>query len=427
MNWTKLENVIYHIPKDFRYMPNIAIFNFIGTLIKKKNSNDKSNNWEFLYKNILDKLIQLHKNNASIIVYQSFSHCNIEFIKMIFFEFLNKINYTYNQELSGSNESVVPVYKIPIIAFFSIKNNNFNKPCTGLWRMINLLYKKKNKKIDTNKCLMVGNLAGRLDINNNKQDYSVSDRAFAHNIQVKFSTPNNFFNNKLTYSRWQWDKCILSYNEKQHLMNIKESIYVPNILNELPKNTNISYNIVIVTGMPSSGKTTICENLKKLWEERYKSNIYTIDENNNNNNINCNIFSNIYIQEIINDLDNVLKNSYKQKSNSNGVHIDNINNLIIIDIDFNYINIIKIIKIIAKYKLYILLVETNLSKKFNKLLNFINVEKNNKNIIKKHEWNICYSENNKIHKLVNNLTYIKYIKLPIIPIPSKEFWYEYSY
>ena len=165
--------------------------------------------------------------------------------------------------------------------------------------------------------------------------------------------------------------------------------------------------------MPSSSKTTICKNLKELWYE--KNNKYKKPE--------CIILNNIDINPILNDLEKILYTNINQNSIKN----DDIEGLIIIDIDFNYINIIKILKITSKYKLNILVIETKLSEKFNKLLNFINVEKNNKNIIKKHEWKRYYVENNKINKLVNNLNYIKHIKIPITPIISKEFWYEYSY
>ena len=209
MSWTKLENVIYHIPKNFKYNSNIAIFNFVNTLVKIKDTNESK--FEFLFENVPEMLIQLHQKKASIIVYQSFSHNNIEFIEMLFFEFLNKLNSIYfnqnkinnesnsnesNINESNSNESNSNEYKIPVIAFFSIKNNNFSKPCTGIWKMINLLYMKKNKEIDATKCISVGNLAGRIKSDNTKKDYNVSDRAFANNIQIKFTTPENFFSNK---------------------------------------------------------------------------------------------------------------------------------------------------------------------------------------------------------------------------------------
>jgi hypothetical protein len=100
--------------------------------------------------------------------------------------------------------------------------------------------------------------------------------------------------------------------------------------------------------------------------------------------------------------------------------------MIIIDVRFEYINIINILKIITKYKLHTLICKPKLSKKFIKLLNFIGVEKENKTLIKKYNWRNYYNELNKLSN-IQNLSFVDYIDIPITPIICKEFWYEYSY
>ena len=401
MEWNSTSNIIYFISKKFIYSPNVSIFNFIDTLVKVNKDGIK-----FFYKNIPEKFYNLYKNNASIVIYQSISENNINYIQEKFLLFIDKLNYeinnTYNNKIENNNKSI----KLPIMVFFSIKNNSFAKPCTGVWKMINLLYKKKKKLINSNKCIMVGNLAGRIKENNIKKDINVSDRAFAFNINIKFSTPEGFFkNNEIKHiSKWRWDEKFLSNNEKKYLIEQKSNISSPNIINNIMKLDNLC-KIIFITGMPSSGKSAICKNLqKKIYETNNKIICKILDENTN---------------IIIKKIEFILNNHLNDKKSTELI--------LLIDITFNYIEFINILKILIKFKLQTLIIETSINDKFNKLLNFINVENNNIYIIKPYEWKKYNSEINKIPKLINNLKFIKYIKLPILPNISKEFWYEYSY
>jgi DNA 3'-phosphatase len=486
MDWKQTQNLIYHIPKTFKYTSNIAIFNFIDTLIKVNKHSIK-----FTFSSVPHMLYNLYSKNASIIIYQSFSDNDIDHIKYTYSKFLNKIKEivnTNNDDTIGIDNDA-KLRDIPIMVFFSTGCNKFKKPCTGLWQMINVLYNKKHKSIDLKKCIMVGHLAGRLDLNKVKKDKSVDDRAFAHNINMKFSTPSGFFeNDKIKYkSQWEWDRNVLSENEKKYL--IKNTTEIPDIfkkLYDLHKSyiNNLECYIIIITGLPFCGKTTLCKYLKKTWDEHNLSNndlstndLSTNDLSNNDlstndlstndlstndlstNDLSTNDLSNndlstndcivlsdsslsmeeipIQLTGILNHLYNNKDTTSSNKRNSETTNTGDINNIynsddiyskkvIIIDVVFDYVNILKILKIIALYKLYILIVKPNSSNKFIKLLNFISAEKNNKKIIKKYDWR---NYHNKLNKLSNIkiLNYIDYIDTPIIPVLCKEFWYEYSY
>lgn len=420
MEWNTTENLIYHIPKVFKYNSSIAIFNFIDTLIKITKSSIK-----FTYINVPNILYDIHTKKASIIIYQSFSHKNIEHIKHVYNEFLNKLKksllYNYNIKI---NED------IPIIVFFSINDNKFKKPFTGVWKMIQLLYRKQNKQIELLKCIMIGNLAGRLNYNKNKKDASASDRAFAHNINISFTTPDNFFDQKNKYKyKWEWDRNILSNNEKKYITKNKKN--VPDIFNYINNMTNININthrcfIIIITGLPFSGKTTLCSQLIEKWNK--------INSENSDNYVMLSD-SLLKIDEINQKLINILSYFYnlsESESSHTSAELESPTNdiyskkCIMIDIRFNYLNIISILKIIAKYKLYTVLIKPNISKKFIKLLNCIAVEKNDKTLMKKHEWSKHYIEINKLPN-IKKLKYVEILEIQINPIECKEFWYEYSY
>jgi len=434
MEWKYTENIVYHIPKSFRYTSNIAIFNFIDTLIKVN-----KNNVKFTYANVPDMLYDIHLKNASIIIYQSFSNKNIDHIKHTYTVFLDKVTKTLKK--------IKNVSDIPIMVFFSIDDNKFKKPLTGLWKMINLLYDKKQKHINLQKCIVIGHLAGRLDSNKNKKDKSVSDRAFANNINVKFSTPDGFFEKtKIKYkSHWEWDRNILSNNEKKYI--IKNTKEIPNIFEYIYNLNKCSINylncqIIIITGLPFSGKTTLCKYLKRKWNENT-----SIHSNNSDNNkdiddkfSDCIVLSdsslttdeiNIRLNNTLNYLSNLSNSDIYNKENDNSV-VEKIpsfsknDKVIIIDVAFDYIKIINILKIIAKYKLYTTIVKPDISKKFIKLLNFIAAETEGKRIIKKHKWYHYHTEINKLSNL-KNISYVNLVDMPLIPVICEEFWYEYSY
>ena len=85
---------------------------------------------------------------------------------------------------------------IPIISFISTRINKYSKPFTGMWKIIELLYRRESKTIEKPLSLVIGNKAGRINIKRRKIDKNCSDRAFAHNIKLNFTTPDRFFLNK---------------------------------------------------------------------------------------------------------------------------------------------------------------------------------------------------------------------------------------
>ena len=154
---TKLEN------------STIAAFDLDYTLIKPKSGKkfpvDK-NDWEWMYPNVPDKLKEYYENKYTIVIFT-----NQKKLK-------NLDDFIYKIQMIETNLS------IPINIFISLENDNYRKPCTGMYdELLNLT------TIDMTKSFYCGDAAGR------NSDFSNSDRLFAHNCNLKFILPEDCFLN----------------------------------------------------------------------------------------------------------------------------------------------------------------------------------------------------------------------------------------
>jgi hypothetical protein len=72
--WKNTDTVIYYISPEFKYYQTIAIFSFIGTIIKKTNDQSRL---DYIYSEnlILNRINMIEENGTSIILYDSFNYC----------------------------------------------------------------------------------------------------------------------------------------------------------------------------------------------------------------------------------------------------------------------------------------------------------------------------------------------------------------
>ena len=234
--WKEWKSVIYYISDNVKFNSSIAIFNYYYTLSTKGN--------KITFPNTIDVLNDINIKGGSVIIYQCATHNTLQNV-------IDSINFFISQ------------INFPIMIFISCEKNNYYKPFTGILKVIELFYKHKNKKIDKNKSIVVGNNAGRIN-NNKKIDYSASDRFFANNIGVKFYTPELFFLKKETYKKWSSDSIIGKEIRKQLLCK-KNNIFCVN--DEIKKLPQSEIYTIIVTGPPISGKTNLSNKIKAMYEK----------------------------------------------------------------------------------------------------------------------------------------------------------------
>ena len=190
INWIKLDTSSYY----FNFINHndkikIAGFDLDSTLIITKSGKTFQtdfNDWKFiidlqLLKSYFDNL---KNNNYHIIIFTNQSSISKNNNYDLFY---NKIKNILD-ELKDYNISVC----------ISYGHDYYRKPLTGLFDYyIDNLNKYLNREIeiDNDKSFYCGDACGRI-FNNKTKDFSNSDRYFAHNINLNFISPDDYFNIK---------------------------------------------------------------------------------------------------------------------------------------------------------------------------------------------------------------------------------------
>jgi bifunctional polynucleotide phosphatase/kinase len=223
----------------------ITGFDLDWTIIKTKSGNifpkDKDD-WELWDQKVKTKFTELTKNPNNIIIIFSNQKgvgcANKKFITVS--EFQDKVN-NIRKEIG-----------VNFIFIASLEDDNFRKPRIGMWDYI------KNKlsiKINKSDSLYVGDMAGR------PSDKYDTDIKFAHNLNVKFMTPEEYFLDDTT----QYKSKLSGYQLDNFSTNTK--------LNINPD----SNRMVIISGYPGSGKSHLAEKFSKLNSSDLKFEIFSRD------------------------------------------------------------------------------------------------------------------------------------------------------
>ena len=249
--WLEINNSCWY---TINTNPNksYVLFDYDDTLANRATSNIKPN--------VEKKLKELSKdNNICIFTNQkgiSKGKTTHKEVQKLLEEFCDKIN-------------------IPLSIFYSIKNDYYRKPYIGMYNL--MITKLKPEKI----LYYCGDAGGR------KGDFSYGDLYFANNCNLVYKTPEEIFDNDISYMNSgvrkysgfeslyeddKWENGLLK--NKRDLLSIKRFNY-KDVNYENNKNYNSDLkDLILMVGPPSSGKSTIT---KKLIE---KSNYDVINEHN---------------------------------------------------------------------------------------------------------------------------------------------------
>jgi DNA 3'-phosphatase len=380
--WKETDTVLYYISPNFNYEQSVASFGFFDVLIKNPNDKKKKKKkapvelWAHV---VLEKLQSLYKSGASIVIFD-YHYSDPDEIKQYFIEFLKLV-------------------KLPVVAFFASKKNKYNKPNTNVWRLLNLLYRKEGKTINHETSLHIGHNAGRVTRNMYAFDTNCSDRAFASNIGIAFSTPDRFFLNFAYTTAWRWDTAIIP-NRKREILYEESKKYtspvIEDILAEMPESKIYT---LIIAGPPSSGKTELANKIKRKWETNFNKGLIDI------------IGEDIKKSDLVEETMDELFNSGKS---------------VIIDAKHKGYLLTQLVKVSMKHKAPILILKIRINHELNILFDCIKVQMAKSTEITpttKYQWT-DYKSN--YHIPIFDLPCVKEIDFPIIVKNYPEFWYEYS-
>jgi len=211
---------------EFRDKP-FAAFDLDDTIIKtksgKKFPRDRED-WVFAYDNTKDILQKLDQTYNIIII------TNQKRLK----------KYELRDDFIEKIDAIVRALDIPINIYISTSEGYYRKPFTGLWVFIKSHPKSKSKK-----SFYCGDAAGREGNVGRKGDFAATDWMFAHNLKIKFMTPENIFLRDKTQITHDLPDYLAKYVGTNRKIKLEKSKKM----------------MVLMCGYPGSGKSTIAKSL----------------------------------------------------------------------------------------------------------------------------------------------------------------------
>ena len=198
-----MKSSIYKINKP-KFRDKLASFDYDWTIVNPKEGKTfpvNINDWEWYHPSVPDKIKEYYDNGHMIVI------------------FTNQSKEWKHKQIRIVSRAL----KIPIFTVIASKPDY--KPQTTMYDVL-----FKNNTINKSDSFFVGDALGR------KIDFSDSDKMFADNIGIKCYSPEEIF-----------------FKE--------EKIIIPNILDKYFIYNESNPEIIIMTGYPGSGKSTIANHI----------------------------------------------------------------------------------------------------------------------------------------------------------------------
>lgn len=226
--WIDEAGVVGFITDDFVLQQSIAIFSLFDTLIITKPN-------IVFFANLVPILLQKIMLHGSVIIIENAFGRDTNYVKTLIKDFLIMLE---------ANLKCVPNLAI----VFVTKPNKFRKPNTNIIKLLKNICTAETE-ILPEKSIVVGSNAGRYASYRLKADRYDYDRALAHNLQMPFRTPEQFFLQSDIKRVWGWKNPDIScFSDKDE---IEPSF---DIIGKDPC-------ILFVTGSKSSGKSMLANRI----------------------------------------------------------------------------------------------------------------------------------------------------------------------
>jgi len=272
--WIQSDNFIFYNNLKNSNTTNynkIIIFDLDNTIIKTKSGKvfpTSAYDWVLQYPNVMETINSLPSTTIVGII------SNQKGIKT------KELIAGWETKLNNIMKKITRINFI----FASLKDDRFRKPMIGSWDYIkeNIL---TGYDITSKDITYVGDAAGR------DQDHADTDIKFAHNLNVKFMTPERFFK--------QLDKnapkqiATITYPNIQYYTEKEFNSIVRNIMKIISSNNKV---FIMMIGFPSSGKSFLRKHLININDNIYYTNRDDEAQKKSNNNlINKNLLNYSYV------------------------------------------------------------------------------------------------------------------------------------
>ena len=177
--WTQdSDGLLYYEMKGIYSGELVASFDLDGTIIKTKSGESfpvDENDWEFTSAQVKVKLQENKKKSINNVIMSNQNGIGL--------------GYQDKGEWMAKVEQVTSQLGVPMYAMAATEENYYRKPQTGMWDYYSCTL-NQFKTIEKTKAVYVGDAAGR------PNDHGDSDKMFAQQIGIKFSTPEMYFPGK---------------------------------------------------------------------------------------------------------------------------------------------------------------------------------------------------------------------------------------
>ncbi|CAE6336251.1 unnamed protein product [Rhizoctonia solani] len=219
---------LYGIHLEQKPTSKASMFDLDDTLVARKSGkkfSDDPDDWKLWATNVGDKLREAISNGFSIVVISNQAGLPV-----------NGREAKWKQKIPKIAQSVFS--DIPFRIFAAKEKDGFRKPMLGMWDALVDEFKKENVTIDKSASYFVGDAAGRLK----PKDHSAVDRKLAHNMGIRFYTPDEYFKGQ---------KVELPPLLGFHPSKLEATDPIPTLT------SSTSSEIVVFVGPPGCGKSSI--------------------------------------------------------------------------------------------------------------------------------------------------------------------------
>jgi adenylate kinase family enzyme len=270
-NWKDLGTVLAYLPNGFTFYNSVIIIELDDCFTGKITINrlyDTRNATELTFDERFIKKIKADSSADNAIV------------------LLSNQNSTNKLTIDSAKlkfEKLQAFVRIPILAFFALKNNSFSKPHTGLYRLLSAYYWQKGNQAKIQNVTVVSNQGGTV-VTKTKDSESYDfvtcsdrDRAFAHNIDKDFKTVDEYLEEKYSDSRllarektlirYEFSKNIIPPETRQKLVAELNKSEDFDLFKHIESLRGKDSYVIFVLGPPKCGKTTLVRKIISQWRK----------------------------------------------------------------------------------------------------------------------------------------------------------------
>eukprot|EP00754_Rhynchopus_humris_P038250 Rhum_TRINITY_DN20904_c0_g1::Rhum_TRINITY_DN20904_c0_g1_i1::g.172559::m.172559/K08073/PNKP; bifunctional polynucleotide phosphatase/kinase len=202
--------------------------------------------WKFLLPKVPAVLKELHESGCRVILFSNQGGIQRK---------QGSLDESKATMVKSKIDAIRKKLGFPVEAFLATTYDAYRKPSAGMWELLEDSYPAPNGvAIDRARSVYVGDAAGRTieTLAGKGKDFSCGDRKFAHNVGVRFQTPENFYEGRKE-AEFSWGK---GFNPEREVSELADT---PTTDGRTQFAKAGKQELVMFVGPPASGKSTFAQ------------------------------------------------------------------------------------------------------------------------------------------------------------------------